>query len=75
MILIYIYIYITANLTLTSSNSIMYIQQILVVIKSSLRPKNETTESFIGTGAISLDTCKYHCQFHSVMSTYLTIQL
>lgn len=53
----------------------MYIQQILVVIKSSLRPKNETTESFIGTGAISLDTCKYHCQFHSVMSTYLTIQL
>lgn len=52
----------------------MYIQQIHVVIKCSLRSKNETT-SFIATGAISLDTCKYHCQFHSVTSTYLTIQL
>lgn len=36
--------------------------------------KIERTGSFIATEAISLDTCKYHCQFCSVMSSYMTTQ-
>lgn len=84
------YIPITTNLTLTPSNSMMqnvlvieiFLENLYqsnffnkqIIIKSSLHPKIERTGSFIATEAISLDTCKYHCQFCSVMSTYMTTQ-
>lgn len=85
------YIPITTNLTLTPSNSMMqnvlvieiFLENLYqsnffnkqIIIKSSLHPKIERTGSFIATEAISLDTCKYHCQFCSVMSTYMTTQI
>lgn len=81
---------ISTNLTLTPSNSMMqnvsvieiFLQNLYqsnifnkqIIIKSSLHPKIERTGSFIATEAISLDMCKYHCQFCSIMSTYMTTQ-